>query len=84
MLSTVSTDVNECQQNLAECHHLADCYNTDGSYLCVCQKGFYGDGFYCSRKFASKDVPVKQKESILLFSSFLYLEFPCLTVTSSD
>ena len=46
-----SSDVNECQENVAECDKQADCYNTDGSYLCVCNKGLYGDGFYCSGRF---------------------------------
>ena len=46
-----STDINECQQDLAECDEQAACYNTDGSYLCVCNKGLYGDGFYCLGRF---------------------------------
>ena len=67
MLTIVSsTDVNECQQNLAECHHRADCYNTDGSYLCVCKTGLYGDGFFCSSKFASKVVSNKHVGSLTL------------------
>ena len=44
------TDVNECL--LSEAHyHLCDtnayCLNLNGTYLCKCQSGFYGNGTYC-------------------------------------
>jgi fibulin 1/2 len=43
-------DVNECL--LSEAHyHLCDtnayCLNLNGTYLCKCQSGFYGNGTYC-------------------------------------
>ena len=53
LVGVYSTDINECQTDLAECDKQADCYNTIGSYLCICNKGLYGDGFYCSGRFAS-------------------------------
>ncbi len=43
-------DVNECL--LSEAHyHLCDtnayCLNLNGTYLCKCQSGFYGNGTFC-------------------------------------
>lgn len=37
-------DVDECGLNLHDCHSDAKCTNTDGSYSCLCKKGFIGDG----------------------------------------
>ncbi len=39
-------DIDECKgENL--CHKFANCKNTNGSYLCSCKSGFFGDGFSC-------------------------------------
>ncbi|KAL0326356.1 UNVERIFIED_CONTAM: Wall-associated receptor kinase [Sesamum radiatum] len=37
-------DIDECE--LGKCKH--SCRNTDGSYTCLCPKGYHGDGHYCS------------------------------------
>ena len=39
-------DINECSSN--PCHGNATCNNTAGSYMCVCDSGYSGDGFNCS------------------------------------
>ena len=35
-------DENECQNSNGGCKH--HCINTDGSYVCKCNKGFFLDG----------------------------------------
>lgn len=42
-----STDVDECQPFLNNCHKDGECVNTDGSYSCRCRPGFQGDGYNC-------------------------------------
>ena len=42
-------DINECLQN-SSCHLNATCNNTDGSYVCICDSGYNGDGFTCNGK----------------------------------
>lgn len=40
-------DINECERP-NECSPYASCNNTDGSYLCACKQGFYGNGTNCT------------------------------------
>uniref|UniRef100_A0A8D0B1Z8 Nidogen 2 n=1 Tax=Sander lucioperca TaxID=283035 RepID=A0A8D0B1Z8_SANLU len=49
-------DIDECSST--PCHISARCINGLGSFLCQCQPGFYGDGFYCSQ---TEDEPVRPK-----------------------
>ena len=45
----VCRDVDECVEHVYdECHTNADCFNNFGSYCCVCQRGYYGDGNNCT------------------------------------
>jgi hypothetical protein len=41
-------DEVECMIGTHECHANADCFNTYGSYICVCKDEFYGDGVVCA------------------------------------
>ena len=42
-------DVDECvRPGLGQCGPGAVCKNTPGSFLCVCQEGFVGDGHNCT------------------------------------
>ena len=45
--STTPADVDECEQQ-SPCDSNATCTNTPGSYTCVCDEGYTGDGITCS------------------------------------
>ena len=39
-------DINECVGENS-CDANATCLNTEGSYLCTCNPGFFGNGTFC-------------------------------------
>ena len=41
------SDVNECDANTHNCNNNADCFNTNGSFVCNCSDGFSGNGVFC-------------------------------------
>lgn len=41
------SDIDECIEGLDACDERARCVNTPGSYGCVCESGYRGDGFDC-------------------------------------
>ena len=41
-------DVDECNERVAECHPNATCINTPGTFMCLCDHGYEGDGLTCS------------------------------------
>ena len=51
--------MDECTQldgadgALHDCDANATCYNTPGSFICVCKDGFNGDGRSCNCKYTS-------------------------------
>ena len=44
------SDINECDEKTHNCIDNAHCENTDGSFHCVCNTGFSGDGTTCDGK----------------------------------
>lgn len=36
-------DIDECSLSTDDCHNLATCENTGGSYICTCLPGYSGD-----------------------------------------
>ena len=44
-------DIPECERELDDCDQNATCINTFGSYDCLCNTGFTGDGFTCTGSF---------------------------------
>lgn len=40
-------DSNECIRDNGGCFIYVDCINLSGSYKCVCEEGFKGDGYSC-------------------------------------
>ena len=43
-------DIDECARGSHECDINANCTNTDGSFMCVCNIGFTGDGLQCCKR----------------------------------
>ncbi|RMX58432.1 hypothetical protein pdam_00019701 [Pocillopora damicornis] len=45
---TCKKDLDECNTNQDACDSKASCINTVGSYTCLCDSSYQGDGFECS------------------------------------
>jgi hypothetical protein len=45
------TDVNECVPEFDNCHGNAQCNNTDGSFVCICNEGYTENGVICESKW---------------------------------
>ena len=43
----IFADLDECQEQKHNCHRMAHCNNTVGSFNCTCLQGFTGDGVSC-------------------------------------
>ena len=43
-----ASDLNECELQENHCDSNARCINTNGSFKCHCNDGYFGDGFHCS------------------------------------
>ena len=52
-----NTDLNECLYTKPNCHKDAHCHNIEGSYLCVCNRGFTGNDTHCEG--TSIDTPTR-------------------------
>ena len=44
---TDCVNIDECESGHNTCHEYAECRDTDGSFECICQVGFTGDGMVC-------------------------------------
>lgn len=44
---TECSDLDECIGSLNRCHGNATCFNTPGSYYCLCNEGYVGNGEDC-------------------------------------
>ena len=47
----LTSDINECDRQ--PCHAQATCTNTEGSFICVCDPGYSGNGFICIGKLSN-------------------------------
>ena len=43
-------DIDECIEETDNCDGNGICTNTDGSFTCLCEPGFSGDGVQCDGK----------------------------------
>ena len=41
-------DINECEMDISLCDGNATCIDTEGSFLCVCNSGYSGNGSSCA------------------------------------
>ena len=48
----LSTDLDECISS--PCYINATCVNTKGSFKCVCNPGYTGNGFECDGRFGMR------------------------------
>ena len=46
MIFLCVVDINECEAS--PCHVFGTCSNFPGTFQCVCNTGFSGDGFTCN------------------------------------
>ena len=44
-------DIDECVLKLDDCHDNATCMNSIGSFTCMCNDGFEGNGTHCVSEF---------------------------------
>ena len=44
-------DVPECETGVDNCHQNAMCFNTIGSFECMCNAGFTGNGITCTGNY---------------------------------
>ena len=47
---SICPDIDECSVFPSICDINAICWNSEGSYLCLCKEGFAGDGKACKGK----------------------------------
>lgn len=52
----IDLDIDECDLQVDQCHSVASCTNTRGSYQCTCPSGSAGDGFNCTGMAASNHI----------------------------
>ena len=43
----LNLDINECVNETDNCHENAECSNNDGSFSCLCNVGYSGNGTIC-------------------------------------
>ena len=46
----LTTDINECSEDMSNCSHLENCRDTVGGYECDCIEGYQKNGFMCEGK----------------------------------
>ena len=59
-------DVDECTFMTHDCDENAECINTDGSFLCLCNQGYIGNGKTCLQFSKSIEVVMHGLLKIIL------------------
>ena len=53
MHNIIFVDIDECAEGTHTCDKNANCTDSIGSYNCMCDSGFSGDGHICIGEFSS-------------------------------
>ena len=61
-------DIDECTLDEGNCPKNSNCNNTVGSFHCVCQKGYQGDGHNCTGKILNEYIWIAFRKVQTLFS----------------
>ena len=72
------TDINECAEDLDNCHQNAICANRAGRFTCTCRPGFTGDGVMCTAQLPQQVSPSpiqtspcgKHHRKVMLFMAY--------------
>ncbi len=67
----IFSDIDECSMDSHTCDLYATCMNTMGSYECMCNMGYEGDGFICSGRIL-RQVVVNYVQSNIHSSKTLF------------
>lgn len=54
----IDVDIDECAAGEFVCDVNANCSNTDGSYNCICKRGFTGNGTSCTGRCTIGDLQI--------------------------
>jgi len=46
-VADVVADIDECAEHSDNCSPVATCLNVEGSFTCVCNSGYTGNGVHC-------------------------------------
>lgn len=82
ILSTISTDIDECDLDIDNCDENARCTNTIGSFVCECLPGFTGDGVTCDGELPF-DTRTCDHYRLNLTSYFIFLDHIHLQILMS-
>lgn len=56
-------DIDECEEGTHHCNETASCVDTEGSFLCICNPGYTGDGVYCQGLLAQWQVGLIMRDN---------------------
>ena len=69
------SDVDECSLDPSPCDENAACTNSEGSFICACQRGFTGNGTTC-KGMTAKFIVLKFVTPLSLLKPLDREEFP--------
>ena len=58
-------DIDECAD--ITCNENAACFNNPGSFTCICNDGFEGNGFDCAGKFVFSFLDIADSKFVFYF-----------------